>query len=158
MNPMTTDAWFRMNSPAVTHEIIEGEAVIINLVTGNYYSLDKAGAQVWKLVEKGSSVAEITEQIGYLYDGNRSLIEQSVRQLLTQMLQEDLIVPHEFKGQDGTEVEENTIEGDPAKQKLSFELPVLQKFTDMQELLLLDPVHEVDETGWPHKKPDSSSE
>jgi hypothetical protein len=28
----------------------------------------------------------------------------------------------------------------------------LQKFTDMQELLLLDPIHEVDERGWPHRK------
>jgi hypothetical protein len=26
---------------------------------------------------------------------------------------------------------------------------MLQKFTDMQDLLLLDPIHEVDESGWP---------
>ena len=27
----------------------------------------------------------------------------------------------------------------------------LGKYTDMQELLLLDPVHEVDEAGWPNR-------
>ena len=35
-------------------------------------------------------------------------------------------------------------------EKLGFEAPILQKYTDMQDLLLLDPIHEVDEAGWPH--------
>jgi hypothetical protein len=29
---------------------------------------------------------------------------------------------------------------------------VLERYTDMQELLLLDPIHDVDESGWPHRK------
>jgi hypothetical protein len=32
-----------------------------------------------------------------------------------------------------------------------YQEPKLGKYTDMQELLLLDPVHEVDEAGWPNK-------
>ena len=34
-----------------------------------------------------------------------------------------------------------------------YEPPQLEKYTDMQDLVLLDPVHEVDATGWPHPKP-----
>jgi hypothetical protein len=30
----------------------------------------------------------------------------------------------------------------------------LHKYTDMEELLLLDPIHDVDETGWPNKSPE----
>ena len=30
-----------------------------------------------------------------------------------------------------------------------FTVPGFEKFTDMQDLLLLDPIHDVDETGWP---------
>jgi len=30
--------------------------------------------------------------------------------------------------------------------------PVLNVFTDMQEVIALDPVHDVSEKGWPHKK------
>ena len=26
---------------------------------------------------------------------------------------------------------------------------MFERFTDMQDLLLLDPIHDVDETGWP---------
>ena len=31
-----------------------------------------------------------------------------------------------------------------------FESPNLQKYTDMQAMLWLDPIYEVDETGWPN--------
>jgi hypothetical protein len=34
--------------------------------------------------------------------------------------------------------------------------PVLESFTDLEELMLLDPVHDVDERGWPHATPPTS--
>ena len=33
--------------------------------------------------------------------------------------------------------------------------PNLEKHTDMAELILLDPVHEVDSMGWPHRPEDA---
>ena len=36
--------------------------------------------------------------------------------------------------------------------------PVLEKYTDMQELLLLDPIHDVEEAGWPKAKPGAAAE
>lgn len=33
--------------------------------------------------------------------------------------------------------------------------PVLEVFADMQDLLLLDPIHDIDEVGWPVARPDS---
>ncbi len=39
---------------------------------------------------------------------------------------------------------------DPEPATRDYEEPKLGKHTDMQELLLLDPVHEVGETGWPN--------
>jgi hypothetical protein len=30
----------------------------------------------------------------------------------------------------------------------------LSRFDDMQEMLLLDPIHDVAETGWPHRPAD----
>jgi hypothetical protein len=35
-----------------------------------------------------------------------------------------------------------------------YEAPALHKYNDMQDLLLLDPVHDVDETGWPNISPE----
>jgi hypothetical protein len=36
-----------------------------------------------------------------------------------------------------------------------FVEPLLQKYTDMEEMLLLDPIHEVDEHGWPSARKDA---
>ena len=33
-----------------------------------------------------------------------------------------------------------------------FEPPTLSKYKDMQDMLLLDPVHDVEEAGWPEPK------
>jgi len=32
---------------------------------------------------------------------------------------------------------------------IAYAPPVLETFSDMQDLLLLDPIHEVDDAGWP---------
>ena len=37
-------------------------------------------------------------------------------------------------------------------EKRPFRAPSLQRFEDMQGFLLVDPIHEVDDTGWPHIK------
>ena len=35
------------------------------------------------------------------------------------------------------------------KGSIRFESPTMEKYGDMQDLLLSDPIHEVDEAGWP---------
>jgi hypothetical protein len=52
---------FRVNDKFVTSKMIDGEAIIINLNTGMYYSLDKTGAVVWMLISGGYSVDETAD-------------------------------------------------------------------------------------------------
>ncbi len=75
--------------------------------------------------------------------------ERAVGQFLDELKQEALIIPTTeplAQSRTGTTAE---LAGNTVWEK-SFEAPILHKFTDMQELLLLDPIHEVDETGWPN--------
>jgi hypothetical protein len=41
----------------------------------------------------------------------------------------------------------------PAAEQSPFAPPKLERYTDMQEIILLDPVHKVDSQGWPHPAP-----
>ena len=41
----------RVNRPTVISETIDGEAVVINLDSGHYYSLDGTAGEIWSLVE-----------------------------------------------------------------------------------------------------------
>ena len=143
---------FRVNTPTVTHETIDGEAVIINLDSGNYYSLVDAGSFIWSLIEKGASAPELQNVILQTYQGNEQDIDQGVQDLLAQLQQENLIVPVDGAGEAldlGHAVSSNNGHGKPA-----FNAPLLNKFSDMQELLLLDPIHDVDDAGWPKPVPD----
>jgi coenzyme PQQ synthesis protein D (PqqD) len=144
---------FRVNTPTVTHEIIDGEAVIINLDSGNYYSLVETGSLIWSLLEKGASAGQVQDLLQQGYQGNAADIDRGVQELLAQLQQEDLIVPV-----DAAPVVELTelkqIVPANGQDKPTFNPPQLNKYSDMQELLLLDPIHDVDDTGWPKPVPD----
>lgn len=142
---------FRVNTPTVTHETIDGEAVIINLDSGNYYSLVEVGSFIWALIEKGASASEVRNVVLQTYQGDATDIDRCVQELLAQLQQENLILPVDGGGAlDLTEV----LSSNNSHEKPSFNPPVLHKYSDMQELLLLDPIHDVDDAGWPKPNPD----
>ena len=138
---------FRVNAPNVIHETIDGEAVIVNLQTGSYYSIDKVGASVWSHLEKGLSVAGIVDAIDGEYSGKRGDIDAGVRALFTQLEQEGLVVPAQTST--ATEAAAVAVAAN-GHERPRFERPVLHKYTDMEDLLLLDPIHDVGEKGWPN--------
>ncbi|NEP72064.1 MAG: PqqD family protein [Okeania sp. SIO2G4] len=142
---------FQINSPKVVQETIEGEVVIVNLDKGDYYSLLNTGADIWSAIEKGNSTTEIIAEMTERYEGDRKTIETAVNSLITQLREEEIIIVapiNEGENQNREEVKATT----DNKQKLPFERPILSKYTDMEELLALDPIHEVDEMGWPNAK------
>ena len=136
---------YRVNHPQVINEMIDGEAIMINLVTGSYYSLDSLGGEVWELLEKSSSNDDIVNQLSLRYEASDEVIRSAVDDLLGQLSREQLIVTDESPGAASFA----PLESRPA-QRSPFRAPRLEKFTDMQDLILLDPVHEVDSRGWPH--------
>ena len=150
---MTTQR-FRINTPTVTHETIDGEAVIINLDSGNYYSLVEAGSFIWGLFEKGASASEIQNLVFQTYQGDAADIDRGVQELLAELQQENLIVPVDaVEAFDPAQLDQ-VVTANNGHEKPSFNPPSLQKYSDMQELLLLDPIHDVDDTGWPKPNPD----
>jgi hypothetical protein len=74
--------------------------------------------------------------------------------LLGQLQQENLIVPVDVApAVDLTELQQ-ILPASNGHAKPSFNPPLLNKYSDMQELLLLDPIHDVDEAGWPKPVPE----
>lgn len=96
----------------------------------------------------------MVERIASQYDAAGIDVKDVVTQFLEQLKEEDLIVPDQSQKSEISEETFAIFETDEIKTgKLSFEVPVLHKYTDMEDLLLLDPIHEVDDEGWPVAKP-----
>lgn len=149
---------YRVNTSQVISETIDGEAVMINLPTGNYYSLNDAGGEVWTLIERAASVKEMVATLASHYDGPPDEIERSVGELIDRLLGEELIVPWAGEDADTAAAGATTASTTaPSGPRPPFQAPKLEKFTDMQDLILLDPVHEVDAKGWPHLPPDAGA-
>jgi hypothetical protein len=135
---------FRVDEREVIHETLEGEAVLVHLGTGTYFSLGGSAAEIWPLVVAGAGRDEILAEAVRRFDGERGTIEQEVGDLLGQFVDHGLAVPAAAR-----ELSEAMKHGDgPASPYVS---PRLEAFEDMQELLLLDPIHETGDEGWPSK-------
>ena len=140
---------FRVNSPEVISETIQGETIVINLTTGTYYSLPGSGAEVWEAAAASATVDEIAGVLRARYDAPAEEITSGVAELVEQLLAEQLITASDAAASDLAAAE-------PLEPKLPFVKPALGKYTDMQDLVLLDPVHEVDDRGWPHAKAEAA--
>jgi hypothetical protein len=142
-----------INNSKVVHETIDGEVIIMNLETGNYYSLVNVGVGIWAAIERGVPMSNLIEEMVWQYDANREDIEKAVSELIGEMLHEDLISIEKGSEVESTDISSRPLQSKARLEKLSFHIPVLGKHTNMADLLLLDPIHEVDEVkGWPEKK------
>lgn len=143
---------FRINTPTVVSEVFDDEIVIIHLESGAYYSIDQSGAAIWRLLNQGASVPEINTTLAAAYTNTATEIEQAVHSFMQQLAEEQLIVPDRALTQSQQrQIGQPFISSSPGTQQY-FTMPRLNKYTDMQDLLLLDPIHDVTETGWPHVK------
>lgn len=138
---------FIVNKPRVISQLLDGEIVIINFNTCFYYSLINSGADIWTIIEKNASFEEIVEALAKSYDGSLAKIEETVRKFVTELEEQGLIV----RSDDA--VRQKGPEGSIAvNKKRELTDPRMQKYSDMQEMLLIDPIHEVDDSGWPNVK------
>lgn len=121
----------RPNRPDVIDETFDGEAVLVNLESGCYYSLSPAATVLWNLVSEGRSAASL----GASVDAEPELIQSFVDRFIEEGL-----------------ISEGEADAGPAAERVAIEgAPTIERFTDMQELLMLDPIHDValDADGWP---------
>jgi len=143
-----------LNAPHVVHETIDGETILIHLGTGTYYSLDGVGAEVWQLVLEGLSGGELAARIAIRYDADPALVQRTVDSLVDELAQEGLLMA---VAADSARVARPGGADGEAEPRAGgqFVAPVLHKYTDMQEFMLVDPLHDVEtDAGWPHVKGD----
>ena len=132
---------YELSEPGTVAETIDGEAVVINLERGVYFSIRGVGLAIWTDLLAGSSPEDIVASLCTRHSTLEARIPTEVSAFLDQLTNESLIRPSERPP------------GPPAAvaQVASYDVPSLEKYTDMEALLLLDPVHDTDEQGWPNR-------
>jgi hypothetical protein len=145
-----TNVWTSVEEGAVIHasnilyETLDGETIVIHLETGSYYSLTGSGAEIWDLLAEGRSVTQVRAALAQRYASPESEISGPVEKFIAELEREALVEP--------SDPSPNGLPTQAADAKRTWEPPKLECYDDMRDFLLVDPIHEVDERGWPSRK------
>lgn len=146
-----TDSYEPAGQDVVSEEI-DGEVIIVNLKTGNYYSLTQSATVIWSCLARGETLEQILGVLQRRYLGDARVMRQGLTDLIRAMEAEELV----RRVAAGARNAGAGPSAPPAGDQEPYLPPLFERFTDMGDLLLLDPVHEVeDQKGWPHPKGDA---
>ena len=140
---MPTLSGFSAAHAEIAHERVEDEVIVINLRTGAYFSLVGSAADAWELLLAGVPLDAVSDAVAQRYGVEPSGVRSDLDAFVHALVDEDLLATTELSS-DVPPADD----GAPAPAR-TYHPPMLEKYDDMEELLLLDPIHEVDESGWP---------
>lgn len=139
---MALNIRFRLNNPQVVSETVDGEAIIVNLDSGTYYSIKGDGILIWNAITDGATVAELVDAVVGQTQADADAVRDALDAFSDALAAQGLIVARSEGGA--------TPSLDFSDAGAGLAQPSFESYSDMQDLILLDPVHEVDEAGWPH--------
>jgi len=139
---VSSEQHWEIDPESILSQRFDDEVVAINLKVGVYYSLRGAAAVVWSALEARADRRGVLGAIQARYEGDEQQHAPEVDRFLAELSSEGLITPRPGAGAAPVPDSENA-------GRIAFVAPVLEKFSDMQDLLLLDPIHDVDEDGLP---------
>ena len=130
---------------SLTVEDFGHEVVAIDLNDGSYFSLKGLAAELWRLIDSDLTLPQIIERMSASYVIDAAALAKTSA-FLKQCKQEGLI---SFEENALNGIDDFRVNSSGSKVLPEFEP---EKISDIQDILLLDPIHDVDDTGWPHSR------
>jgi hypothetical protein len=136
-----TDRTYRFNGTHFAFELFEDEVVILNVTEGSYFALGGWAFDVWLALADRHPLGRLADAIAGRYGVPADEIADELSNLAAKLVQEGIL-----------------LEADPAEEVATLSEPpaggfrplVFEKHVDMEDLMTLDPIHDVDpEQGWP---------
>jgi len=133
---------YRIRTPQVACQTLQGESVLLNFESGCYYSTEGMGSAIIRLLQQRVTVAEIVGHMARAGAAGTGEAGATVGAFLAELEHEELIALD-------TGPAPPAWDPPPLRAGDAVGPPTLQKFSDLQDLLLLDPIHDSSEAGWP---------
>jgi hypothetical protein len=132
---------------SLTVEDFGHEVVAIDLTDGTYFSLKGFAVELWRMIDTDMTVQQMLDKLAESYEMDESALSR-VTGFLVNCSQEGMI---SFDASVVDSVKNFRTEATGSEKLPEFEV---EKFSDIQDILLLDPIHDVDDSGWPHTPSD----
>ncbi|MEO5760505.1 MAG: PqqD family protein [Mesorhizobium sp.] len=133
---------YAFNTDNFAFEVFADEIVVLDVTEGTYFALGGWAVEIWPALAARQPVELIADAISQRYGVSTFVIADELAQLVAKLKDETIL-------RDAEPADERMALADvPSSgdfRPLSFE-----KHVDMQDLLTLDPIHDVDpQKGWP---------
>lgn len=117
----------------VAGKVMDGEAIIIDLSTGVYYSADKVGGFIWSQIESGNALGNVVDTVCAQYSVDPDQAQADVLGFISQLLDANLV------SAEPGEAAAPLTEAVGNSEKMPYETPALVPYEEMADLLALDP-------------------
>jgi hypothetical protein len=142
---MSQGTGYVVASSDIVSEDFDGEFVVLDLSSGKYYSMDAAASALWRALAAGVSTQALAEAVAGASSG---VDAQSICQFAEKLVAYGCLARSDTPGSEPI---------DPAivgALRASATQPTVELFEDLADLIMADPIHDVEETaGWPVRKP-----
>lgn len=126
-----------VDAAAVAAEKFDDETVVLHFESGRYYSLGGAACWIWQALEQPTDARSIVTAVP---GGASASIAADIEAFLAELREQKLIVA----------IESPAVV--PPVGPVDWTVPSIEVFSDLSDLIALDPVHEVDAMlGWPRR-------
>ena len=128
---------FVVASSGIIHETIGADTLVINLHKGIYYNLSNIASDLWTLIVNGNSMETLCDLVTKRYGISAPQIDQDISSYISELSDQGLI-----------KLEEKELASPPQSgcsnlfTSETYVKPVVKNYSDMESLLLADPLHE----------------
>jgi hypothetical protein len=145
MDPSADGRWLRTRGTDLVAETLSDETLVIDTASGVFFSLRGVASVLWAMLQHPTSEGELRAAVRAHFADARD-VDADVVAFVGALLADGLVV----------EADDRT-RADPVAVTWpeTYDPPVLKKYDDMADLLLVDPIHDVAaDKGWPHRPSD----
>lgn len=121
------------NTEFIASKVLDGEAILIDLQTGVYYSFNPVAGLIWAMAAAGVTTEAASTQISKHFEVSTAAVMADVQVFLDDLRAEGLARMTERP------VQTTIVLPDMSTKKTAYSRPSFEKFTDMMEMFALDP-------------------
>lgn len=127
---------YRLVSSDITHQFLDGEVVAIDFVKGDYHSMRGAAGPAFDALARGVDGSRLAD----LFTDAPPEAAALLRELTEKWIAVGLLT-----------LAEAPVSAEPLPAPVAWVAPFFETYTDMQQLLLADPIHDVGDGAWPRQ-------
>lgn len=132
---------YKLNEEKMFFDMADGQAVVINYISGMYYGTTMLGSVILDRLVHGNAPDNIKNAVKSL-SGCPEDVDEQIDTFIAQLLEKEILISGDTLSGGEEPIGETALQD-------GFVLN-LDEFVEVQDLILADPVHDVDvEQGWP---------